>query len=51
MEESQGGKTMEYVTLSNGMKMPKLGFGVFQISKEDCERCVLEAIRVGYRAY
>ena len=40
---------MEYVTLSNGVKMPKLGFGVFQISKEDCERCVLEAIKIGYR--
>ena len=40
---------MEYVTLSNGTKMPKLGFGVFQISKADCERCVLDAIKVGYR--
>lgn len=40
---------MEYVTLSNGVKMPKLGFGVYQIAKEDCERCVLEAIKVGYR--
>lgn len=40
---------MEYVTLSNGVKMPKLGFGVFQISKEDCERCVLDAIKAGYR--
>ena len=40
---------MEYVTLSNGVKMPKLGFGVFQISKEECERCVLEAIKIGYR--
>lgn len=40
---------MEYVTLSNNVKMPKLGFGVFQISKEDCERCVLDAIKVGYR--
>lgn len=40
---------MEYVILNNGIKMPKLGFGVFQISKEDCERCVLDAIKVGYR--
>lgn len=40
---------MEYVTLSNGVKMPQLGFGVFQISKEECERCVLDAIKVGYR--
>ena len=40
---------MEYVTLSNGVKMPKNGFGVYQISKEECERCVLDAIKVGYR--
>lgn len=40
---------MEYVTLNNGVKMPKLGFGVFQIAKKDCERCVLNAIKVGYR--
>lgn len=40
---------MEYVTLSNGVKIPKLGFGVFQISKEECERCVLDAIKIGYR--
>ena len=40
---------MEYITLNNGVKMPKLGFGVFQISKEDCEQCVLDAINVGYR--
>lgn len=40
---------MEYVILSNGVKMPKNGYGVYQISKEDCERCVLDAIKVGYR--
>ena len=40
---------MEYVTLNNGVQMPKLGFGVFQIPKADCERCVLEALEVGYR--
>lgn len=40
---------MEYVTLNNRVKMPKLGFGVFQIAKKDCERCVLDAIEVGYR--
>lgn len=40
---------MEYVTLNNGVKMQKLGFGVFQIPKEECERCVLDAIKVGYR--
>lgn len=40
---------MEYVELNNGVKMPMLGFGVYQISKEDTERCVLDAINVGYR--
>ncbi|MGN0661933.1 MAG: aldo/keto reductase [Faecalibacterium sp.] len=40
---------MEYVTLNNGVQMPKLGFGVFQISQEDCERCVLDALEAGYR--
>lgn len=40
---------MDYIVLNNGIKMPKLGFGVFQIPKEDCEKCVLEAIKTGYR--
>lgn len=40
---------MEYVTLSNGIKMPKNGYGVYQIAKEDCKRCVIDAIKVGYR--
>jgi len=40
---------VEYVTLSNGVKMPKNGYGVYQIAKEDCERCVIDAIKVGYR--
>ena len=40
---------MEYVTLNNGVKMPKLGFGVYQISKEECKQAVLDAIKVGYR--
>ncbi len=40
---------MEYVTLNNGIKMPKSGFGVYQIPKEECEECVLNAIKVGYR--
>ena len=40
---------MEYATLSNGVKMPMLGFGVYQIPPEDCERCVLDAIKVGNR--
>jgi diketogulonate reductase-like aldo/keto reductase len=42
---------MEYVTLNNGVKMPVLGFGVYQIpDQEECERCVLDAISVGYRS-
>lgn len=41
---------MEYVTLNNGVKMPKLGFGVYQVSKEECKRAVLDAIEVGYRS-
>ena len=40
---------MEYVTLRNGVKMPQLGYGVYQVSKEECERCVLDALKVGYR--
>ncbi|MBR3752672.1 MAG: aldo/keto reductase [Ruminiclostridium sp.] len=41
---------MEYVTLSNGVKMPMLGYGVYQVTKEECERCVLDALKVGYRS-
>lgn len=41
---------MEYVTLNNGVKMPILGYGVYQVSPEECERCVLDAISVGYRS-
>ncbi len=40
---------MKYVTLSNGVQMPILGFGVYQIGKDECERCVLDALKVGYR--
>ena len=40
---------MEYVTLNNGVKMPLLGYGVYQVTKEECEACVLDAIKVGYR--
>ena len=41
---------MEYATLNNGVKMPRLGYGVYQVNSEECERCVLDAISVGYRA-
>ena len=41
---------MEYVTLRNGVKMPILGYGVYQVTKDDCEKCVLDALEVGYRS-
>ena len=41
---------MEYVTLRNGVKMPVLGYGVYQVPQDICERCVLDALQVGYRA-
>lgn len=44
------GSIMEYVTLNNGIKMPKLGYGVYQTPPEDTKRCVLDAIDVGYAA-
>lgn len=43
---------MEYVTLNNGIKMPKLGFGVYQITDpEQCEQAVIDAVDVGYRMF
>lgn len=41
---------MEKIKLNNGVEMPALGYGVFQIPAEETERCVLEAISVGYRS-
>lgn len=41
---------MDTVKLSNGVEMPVLGYGVFQIAPEDTERCVRQAIEVGYRS-
>lgn len=40
---------MEYVQLNNGLKMPILGYGVYQVTKDKCERCVLDALKTGYR--
>ena len=40
---------MKYVTLSNGVKMPQLGYGVYQVTQEECERCVRDALEAGYR--
>ena len=43
-------KTMETVKLNNGVEMPILGFGVFQVKDlAECERSVVDAIDVGYR--
>ena len=41
---------MNYVTLNNGVKMPILGYGVYQVDVAETERCVLDAISVGYRS-
>ena len=41
---------MEYVTLSNGVQMPILGYGVYQVTKDECQRCVLDALKAGYRS-
>ena len=41
--------SMMYVTLSNGVKMPQLGYGVYQVTQNECERCVRDALEVGYR--
>ena len=40
---------MTYVTLNNGVKMPQVGYGVYQVEPTEAERCVLDAISVGYR--
>ncbi len=41
---------MDYVTLRNGIKMPQLGYGVYQVTQDECERCVSDALKVGYRS-
>lgn len=41
---------MEYVKLNNGVEMPLLGYGVFQIPQAECERCVSQALEAGYRS-
>jgi 2,5-diketo-D-gluconate reductase A len=43
---------MQYVTLNNGVEMPQLGFGVFQMhDPAECERAVLDAADTGYRLF
>ena len=40
---------MEYTKLTNGVDMPLLGYGVFRVPADECERCVSDALSVGYR--
>ena len=40
---------MNTVTLNNGVIMPQVGYGVYQVSSAECERCVSDALSVGYR--
>lgn len=40
---------MNTVTLNNGVKMPVLGFGTYQITDDECEKAVISAIKAGYR--
>ena len=47
MKEKQS--KMEYIRLSNGVEMPALGYGVFLVSPDETERCVTDALSVGYR--
>ena len=41
---------MKFIKLNNGVEMPILGFGVYQIPKEETKKCVLDAIKVGFRS-
>ncbi len=40
---------MQYIKLSNGVEMPQLGYGVYQVTPSEAERCVSDALSVGYR--
>ena len=40
---------MKKIKLNNGVEMPQLGYGVYQVVPDECERCVLDALSVGYR--
>ena len=40
---------MEYIQLNNGIKMPSIGFGVYQIPLLMTKQCVLDALAIGYR--
>lgn len=40
---------MKTIKLNNGVEMPQMGYGVYQVSPAECERCVADALSVGYR--
>lgn len=40
---------MNTIKLRNGVEMPQMGYGVFQVMPDECERCVSDALEVGYR--
>nr|MBD5377912.1 aldo/keto reductase [Bacteroides sp.] len=40
---------MEYIELNNGVRMPQIGYGVYQVDPAECEKCVSDALKVGYR--
>lgn len=40
---------MKTITLNNGVEMPQMGYGVYQVTPDECERCVGDALKVGYR--
>lgn len=40
---------MKTIKLNNGIEMPQIGYGVYQVSPDECERCVSDALKAGYR--
>ena len=40
---------MNTIKLYNGVEMPQIGYGVYQVTPDECERCVSDALEVGYR--
>ena len=40
---------MQTIKLNNGVMMPQIGYGVYQVTPSETERCVLDALSVGYR--
>lgn len=40
---------MKNIVLNNGVEMPQIGYGVYQVAPSECERCVSDALKTGYR--